>query len=88
MAAPPARHTTARSPLATATEPADPQRGPRLAASHRMPQAPLAGRALLLARNSLRRIQRAPARRQLTWLALFGLVLGFAFGPSLLAFLH
>lgn len=53
-----------------------------------MPQAPLAGRALLLARNSLRRIQRAPARRQLTWLALFGLVLGFAFGPSLLAFLH
>jgi hypothetical protein len=49
--------------------------------------APLVGRALLLARRSLRRARGTMTRRQLTWLALFGGVLGFAFGPRLLALL-
>lgn len=47
--------------------------------------APLAGRALLLARNGLRRARGAMTRRRLKWLALSGFVLGFAFGPRFLS---
>jgi hypothetical protein len=50
--------------------------------------APLAGRALIRGRNALRRMRGTITRRQLKWLALCGLVLGFAFGPRLLALLR
>jgi len=50
--------------------------------------APLVGRALLLARDGIRRARGTMTRRRLKWLALFGFVLGFAFGPRLLALLR
>jgi len=50
--------------------------------------APLVGRALLHARRGLRRARGTITLRQLKWLALFGFVLGFAFGPRLLALLR
>lgn len=62
--------------------------GPTLAAQHCMTQdhhAPLVGRALIFARRGLRRARGKITRRQLTRLALLGFVLGFAFGPRLLA---
>ena len=57
----------------------------------RMPQdtpSLLAGRALIFLRRGLRRARGALTMRQLTWLAVAGLVLGFAFGPRLLALLR
>lgn len=50
--------------------------------------APLLGRALLLARNGVRRARGKLTRRQLTRLAVLGFVLGFALGPRLLALLR
>lgn len=49
--------------------------------------APLVGRALLLGRRGLRRVRATMTRRQLKRLALLGFVLGFVFGPRLLALL-
>ena len=47
--------------------------------------APVAGRALILCRRGLRRVRGTTTPRQLKWLALSGLVLGFVFGPRLIA---